>query len=151
LVNREEILPASLCVTSPTNSLPEAAKSPIFGQETMDDTRLLIAAMAARCQDVIRASNEEEKNLPVALHPRHLLWMCNQIQEHAQHSSLLKLHRWIGFVQAGILANRMLDLEQTKAMFDAAKHIHRATTEEQDLVDHLNMDSSFEFDLGGQG
>jgi len=117
----------------------------------MDDTRLLIAAMAARCHDVIRASNEEEKNLPVALHPRHLLWMCSQIQEHAQNSSLLKLHRWIGFVQAGILANRMLDLEQTKAMFDAAKQMQRATTEEQDLVDHLNVHSSFEFDLGGQG
>jgi hypothetical protein len=117
----------------------------------MDDTRLLIAAMAARCRDVIRASNEEEANLPAALHAKHLLWMCNQIQEHAQNSSLLRLHRWIGFVQAGILANRMLDLEQIKAMFDAAKHLHHANTDEQDLIDHLNVDSSFKFDLGGQG
>ncbi len=77
--------------------------------------------------------------------------MCNQIQEHAQNSSLLRLHRWIGFVQAGILANRMLDLDQIKAMFDAAKQLHCASAEDQDLIDHLNVASSFKFDLGGQG
>src|SRR5688500_13449982 len=69
----------------------------------MDDTRFLVAAMAARCRDAIRVSNEEEKDLPKALHPRHLLWMCDQIQKHAHDASVTRLHRWLGFVQAGIL------------------------------------------------
>jgi hypothetical protein len=77
----------------------------------MDDTRFLIADMAAKCQYVIRGSIEEARDLPKALYPKHLLWMCDQIQKHAQGSPVTRLHRWIGFVQAGILANRMLDLD----------------------------------------
>jgi len=107
--------------------------------------------MAAKCRDVIRASNEEERSLPKALHPQHLLWMCDQIQEHAQTSPVTKLHRWIGYVQAAILANRMLDLEQIRAMFDEVKKSHRVSGDDQDLVDHLDVDSSFKLDVGGQG
>jgi predicted small metal-binding protein len=121
------------------------------GRKQMDDTRFLIAEMAAKCQFVIRGSNEEERNLPKALHPKHLLWMCEQIRKHAQGSPLTRLHRWIGFVQAGILANRMLDLEQIKAMFDEVKKSHTVTSEDQDLIDHLDVGSSFKMDLGGQG
>jgi hypothetical protein len=117
----------------------------------MDDTRSLIAEMAAKCQFVLRGSNEEERNLPKTLHPKHLLWMCEQIRKHAQMSPVTRLHRWIGFVQAGILANRMLDLEQIKAMFDEVKKSHTVTSEDRDLVDHLDVDSSFKLDLGGQG
>jgi hypothetical protein len=51
----------------------------------MEDARQMIAEMAAACRDAIRGSNEEEKNrLPKALHPKHLLWMCDQIGRHAQ-------------------------------------------------------------------
>lgn len=117
----------------------------------MDDNRLIVAAMAARCQEAIRSSNEEEKGLPKALHPRHLLWMCDQIQKHAQDASVTRLHRWLGFVQAGILANRMLGLEQIKAMFDELKKSHSPSNEDQDLIDHLAVDSSFRMELGGQG
>jgi hypothetical protein len=117
----------------------------------MEHTRYLIAEMAARCRDAIRGSHEEECALPKALHPKHLLWMCDQIQKHAQGSPVTRLHRWIGFVQAGILANRMLDLEQIKAMFDEVKKSYSTSSEEEDLIDHLDVDSSFELDLGGQG
>ena len=117
----------------------------------MDDTRSLIADMATKCQSVIRGSNEEETGLPRALHPKHLLWMCEQIRKHAQGSPVTRLHRWIGFVQAGILANRMLDLEQIKAMHDEVHKSHSVSSEDQDLIDHLDVDSSFKLDLGGQG
>jgi hypothetical protein len=117
----------------------------------MEDTRFLVAAMAAKCRDLIRGSNEVEESLPQALHPKHLLWMCDQIQQHAQGAPVTKLHRWIGFVQAAILANRMLDLEQIKAMFDEVKKSHGVSSEDQDLVDHLDVSSSFKLDLGGQG
>jgi hypothetical protein len=92
-----------------------------------------------------------EESLPKALHPKHLIWMCDQIQRQAQGSHVTKLHRWIGFVQAAILANRMLDLEQIKAMFDEVKKSHGVSSEDQDLVDHLDVSSSFKLDLGGQG
>jgi hypothetical protein len=117
----------------------------------MEDTRFLIAAMAAKCRDAIRGSNEEENSLPKALHAKHLRWMCDQIQKHAQGSPVTRLHRWIGFVQAGILANRMLDLEQIKAMYDEVKKSHEVSSGDRDLTDHLDLNSSFKLDLGGQG
>ena len=117
----------------------------------MEDSRDLVAAMAAKCRDVIRGSNEQEMSLPKALHPKHLLWMCDQFQKHAQTSPVTKLHRWIGFVQSGILANRMLDLEQIKVMFFEVKKSHAAGGDDADLLDHLDVDSSFKLDLGGQG
>jgi hypothetical protein len=117
----------------------------------MEDTRLQVTALAAKCRDIIRSSIEEEENLPLALHPKHLLWMCDQIKSHAQTSPVTKLHRWIGFVQAAILANRMLGLEQIKAMYDEVKKAHSVCSEDQDLVDHLDVQSSFKLDLGGEG
>ena len=117
----------------------------------MEDARQMIVEMAAECRDAIRVSNHEENRLPKALHPKHLLWMCDQIGRHAQSSPVTKLHRWIGFVQAGILANQMLDLDQIRAMFDAVKQSHSASIDDQNLVDHLDVDNAFELDLGGQG
>jgi hypothetical protein len=117
----------------------------------MEDTRFLVAAMAGKCRDVIRGSNEEEKSLPKALHPKHVLWMCDQIQKHVQEWPVTKLHRWIGFVQSAILANQMLTLEQIKGMFNEVKQSHGVSSEDQDLMDHLDVSSSFKLDLGGQG
>ena len=45
----------------------------------------------------------------------------------------------------------MLDLEQIKAMFDEVKKSRTVTSEDQDLIDHLDVDSAFKLDLGGQG
>lgn len=117
----------------------------------MEGTRVLVAAMAAKCREVIHGSNEEVLSLPKALRPRHILWMCDQIQQNAQTAPVSKLHRWLGFVQAAILANRMLDLEQIKAMFDEVKRSHCVSGDDQDLLDHLDVDSSFKLDLGGEG
>ena len=89
--------------------------------------------------------------MPKALHPKHLIWMCDQIQKGAQTWPVTRLHRWIGLVQAAILANRMLNLEEIRAMFDEVKRSHEVSSGDQDLTDHLDVYSSFKLDLGGQG
>jgi hypothetical protein len=36
-------------------------------------------------------------------------------------------------------------------MFDEVKKPHSVSSEDQDLIDHLDVDSSSKLDLGGQG
>ena len=118
----------------------------------MNNTHILITAMAEECKRLILESDAPDLSLPKALQPKHLLWMCDQIEKHAEGGPATKLHRWIGFVQAAMLVNRMLDLDGLKAMFDQAKAAHGETSEDlEDLIDHLDPTSSFEFDIGGQG
>ena len=118
----------------------------------MDNTSLLVVAMAEKCRRAIQQWDEYDSRLPMALQQKHLLWMCDQIEEHAEVGPANKLHRWIGFVQGGMLANRMLDLDDLKEMFDDAKLAHGEATEDlEDLLDHLDPTSLFEFDIGGQG
>ncbi len=50
-----------------------------------------------------------------------------------------------------MIANGILDLAGTKEMFDSVKNAYLLTRDDQDLTDHLDPDSSFEMDLGGQG
>ena len=114
----------------------------------MDHSKLLIVAMAEHCRSRILQWDTPDLSLPKALHPQHLLWMCDQIEEHAEASPATKLHRWIGFIQAAMLANRMLDLERVKAMFDDAKVAHGESND--DLLDHLNPQSLFELEIGGE-
>lgn len=120
----------------------------------MDNANQLIVAMAEKCLSVIQESQNRVPGpaLPKALHPHHLIWMCEQIREHAEVRPVTKLHRWIGFIQAAMLANGMLELEGLKAMFDQAKgECVVGDGELEDLADHLDSTSAFEFDLGGQG
>jgi len=117
----------------------------------MNQTSSLVIAMAERCRALIRQSANPDSDLPQPLHPRHLLWMCDQISERADEWPATKQHRWIGFIQCGMLANRMLDLQGAKAMFDEAKKNFVSGDEEDDLLDHLDPDSSFRLDIGGQG
>lgn len=113
---------------------------------------LLIVAMAEQCRRRILASDTPDLGLPKALQPKHLLWMCKQIEVHAEDGPATKLHRWIGFVQCAMMANRMLDLDGAKAMFDEAKAAHGDISEDlEDLLDYLDPASSFEFDIGGEG
>ncbi len=116
----------------------------------MDNTSLLVVAMAKKCSALVKESERGDIDLPQALHPRHLLWMCEQIEQNAEEWGAPKLHRWIGFVQAGMLANGMLDFEGAQAMFDAAKNAYKANDDE-DLIDHLNPQVDYYLDLGGQG
>ena len=115
----------------------------------MENSELLVVAMAEQCRDLILASDKRDHGLPKELQPKHLLWMCKQIEGHAEVGSTTKLHRWIGFVQCGMMANRMLDFEGAKAMFDKAKAAHGEVGD--DLIEHLDLSSGFEVDIGGEG
>jgi hypothetical protein len=102
----------------------------------MDNDSLLIVAMAEQCRSLIGKWERPNPRLPAALQPRHLLWMCEQIDQHADEGPPTKLHRWI-------------DLEGAKAMFDNAKVAHGRGSD--DLVDHLDPTNSFEAEIGGEG
>lgn len=117
----------------------------------MQQSARLIVAMADQCRRMIQPAQPDDVDLPVGLQPRHLLWMCDTIVEHAEDWPATKLHRWIGFVQGAMLANRILDVERARAMFEEAKSQHGEIPEDTDLVDHLDPGSSFRMDLGGQG
>lgn len=115
----------------------------------MTDDELLITAMADMCLETIVAWDEPGREQPPSLQPKHLEWMCREISRHAGDWPTSKVHRWIGFVQGAMIANRMLELEGAKRMFDDAK---RAFGEmDQDLLDHLDPTSLFELDIGGAG
>jgi len=115
----------------------------------MPDSESLVMAMAEQCLSTIQSWNLADQQQPASLQPAHLEWMCKQIQRHATEWPATKVHRWIGFVQGAMIANHMLTLAETKAMFDEAKNAFGAP--DVDLVDHLDPDSSFRLDIGGQG
>lgn len=118
----------------------------------MDNSYLLITAMAAKCQRLILEHASTTVELPKAMQPRHLIWMCHQIEHHSQDQPSTRSHRWIGFIQCAMLAQDILDLDGLKAMFDEAKRDHGETAEDlEDLTDHLDPSSSFEFEIGGEG
>jgi hypothetical protein len=108
--------------------------------------------MAERCLRIIQDKPGDVRfGLPESLRPNHLRWMCSLIVEHAEDWPATKLHRWIGFVQAGMVANIMLDLDGAKAMFNDVKEQYGSITNDQELVDHLDPATSFEMEIGGQG
>jgi hypothetical protein len=116
----------------------------------MDKASLLVAAMAEHCTDRIQNLEPSlDVDLPKPLQPQHLHWMCTRIVKHVEDWPPAKLHRWIGFIQCAMIANRMLSLEEAKTMFDGLKIAYGDSAE--DLLDHLDPDSSFEVDIGGEG
>jgi hypothetical protein len=118
----------------------------------MEQANLLIISMAERCRNIIQDKPEDTRfALPISLRPKHLRWMCNEILEHAEEWSTNKSHRWIGFVQAGMIANYMLDLEGAKTMFNKLKEQYGAIANDQDLIDHLEPTTEFEMETGGEG
>lgn len=117
----------------------------------MHDRSASVVAMADKCRSLIQGHETTGNDLPPALRPRHLVWMCDQIERRAEHWPDSKLHRWIGFVQCALMANRILDLDGAKNMFDSVKNAYLITSDDQDLTDHLDPDSSFIIDVGGQG
>jgi hypothetical protein len=116
----------------------------------MDKSSLLVVAMAQQCRALIRESENTGPDLLPALRRDHLLWMCDSIEKNVESWPGNKLHRWIGFIQGGMLANRILDLKAAKLMFDEAKNAYGASEADQDLLDHLDPKSTFEFDIGGE-
>jgi len=77
--------------------------------------------------------------------------MCHQIETNADDWPDTKLHRWIGFIQGGMIANQILNLDGAKKMFDQAKNAHTESGPDGDLIDHLDTDDQFELEIGGQG
>jgi hypothetical protein len=55
----------------------------------MKTTHRLIAAMAAQCRAEMQETAVTPPPLGGALHPRHLLWMCDRIEDHAEDWPLL--------------------------------------------------------------
>ncbi len=118
----------------------------------MEQAKLLLLSMAERCLRIIQDRPEDPRfALQESLRPAHLRWMCKRIVEHADDWTVAKLERWIGFVQAGMIANCMLDLNGAKAMFDEIKQQFGPIAKDIDLLDHLDPGTSFEMELGGQG
>jgi len=107
--------------------------------------------MVDECRRAIQAAAQSALDLPPALRSKHLLWMCDQLEKHAETWPATKMHRWIGYVQGGLIANRILRLDQVKKMFDAAKNSYGADRDDEDLVDHLDAETAFEIEIGGQG
>ena len=117
----------------------------------MGNNGLLIKGMARKCREVIEKSNQRDSSLPVSLQRRHILRMCDRIERQAEAWPETRLHRWIGFVQCAMMANGMLELSDAKVMFEAVKNRFAKTSEDPDLLDHLDPSSPFELELGGQG
>lgn len=128
------------------------ASSNLSNRETnMDNSTLLILAMAEQCKALIDKAEFDDSTMPQALHSKHLLWMCERVSKHAGEWPATKLHRWIGFVQCGMMAIGVLDFDGAKSMFDEAKNAYGGHGDDEDLLDHLNPNSSFELEIGGQG
>jgi hypothetical protein len=117
----------------------------------MNNKDLRIVAMAEKCRGILLKANPGGEQLPPSLRQDHLLWMCDKIEHQAENWPDTRLHRWIGFVQAALIANRLLDLETAKQMFDRAKIAHADSFADGDLVDHLDPHHSFDLEIGGEG
>jgi hypothetical protein len=115
----------------------------------MSQEDLLVREMAGQCLRLSKEMDEADSSMPTPLQSAHIRWMCIQVDQHADDWPLAKLHRWVGFIQCALLANGVLDLHGLKSMFDKAKVAYGDMGE--DLFDHLNPDSAFELDIGGQG
>jgi hypothetical protein len=115
----------------------------------MDNSQLMIIAMADQCEQIIRDTKKVNPAFPDSLQPNHLLWMCARIHHSAESWPLARLNRWLGFIQAAMIAQGMIDLNSAKSMFDKAKVAHADPGE--DWIDHLDPSSHYAMDLGGQG
>ena len=61
----------------------------------MDPASLLVVALAHQCRERIPKTTTSVVDLPQALHPKHLPWMCDRIEAHAEEWPTTKLHRWM--------------------------------------------------------
>jgi len=117
----------------------------------MKSPHLLFVAMADKCRNLIKEAGDIDSQLPEALRPSHLMWMCDQMTEQSETWSETKLHRWLGFLQCGMMANHILTLEKTKLLFAETKTAFAENTQDRDLFDHLNPRNDFRMELGGEG
>lgn len=121
----------------------------------MNNASLLLIAMAEQCRTLLQSSAHDFQEpqhtpLPTRLGVRHLLLMCDQIEKNAEEWPETKQHRWIGFIQAGLMANRIIDMQGLREMFNDAKNAYGSGNEDIDLIDHLDPESDFKMDIGGE-
>lgn len=109
----------------------------------------LTVAMIDACRERIEEHCAPTGNHPMSLRPEHLLHMCRRLEAHVDDWTEAKLNRWIGFLQCAMIANGIMDLAETKQFFERAKNAFGEPS--ADLVDHLDPDSTFHFELGGEG
>jgi hypothetical protein len=109
----------------------------------------LMTAMIDRCRELIVEHEDSGLEMPEPLRSKHLLAMCARLTEHVDDWPAVKLSRWIGFLQCAMIANRMIDLDGAKKMFDQVKIAFGESS--QDVADHLDPDQPFEFEIGGEG
>lgn len=105
--------------------------------------------MAEECRRIMQQWDDDGADLPESMRRPHLERMCARIEKHADDWPATRLHRWVGFIQCALIANRVIDLAEAKRMFDRAKVAYPESDE--DLLDHLDPTSGFELDLGGLG
>ena len=116
----------------------------------MEKSKLLVVSMAEQCASIILKSNMCNWELPYTLQPKHLLWMCDEVANHARDWPAEKLHRWIGFVQCGLLANNILNLDEAKQMLAHAIEYYGHQDAEIDLIDHLEPNDSYTVEIGNE-
>jgi hypothetical protein len=109
----------------------------------------LMIAMIERCREMILEHEDPGRELPEPLRSKHLVAMCDRLTQHVDDWTAVKLSRWIGFLQCAMIANRMIDLGGAKKMFDQAKNAFGESS--RDVLDHLDPDQPFEFEIGGEG
>ena len=115
----------------------------------MDQSNLLVVAMAEECRAIIQQWQEEDSSLPESTRRAHLERMCERIEKHSEDWPATRLHRWIGFIQCALIVQGVIDLPEAKRMFDRAKIAYPES--DDDLLDHLDPSDSFEMDIGGPG
>ena len=116
----------------------------------MEKSRLLVESMAERCTAAILKSNMCNWELPYALQLKHLLWMCDEVAHRATDWPENKLHRWIGFIQGGPLANNILNLDEVKVMFVEVKEYYASLEVDPDFGDHLDPDETSTINIGNE-
>jgi hypothetical protein len=105
--------------------------------------------MAEQYGEMMSAWDEPALNPPRSLQLRHLEWMCAEVAARVGSWPKTRLHRWLGFIQAGMIAHGLVLPEGQTSMLDEADRAHPDI--DQDLLDHLNADECFELDIGGEG
>ncbi len=116
----------------------------------MDDAFQSVTALADECQEFIRRNASPGADPPELIDINHLSWMLDQICLHAQDWPPTKLYLWIGFVQCGLIANGLLKPKTARAMFGQSWTGYSVDSIDQDLIDHLDHESSFSLDIGGE-
>jgi hypothetical protein len=106
----------------------------------MESKHLTFVALARRCKQRIEESTAADPDLPASLRVGHLLWMCSRIELASDRTSLVRLNRWLGFLQGAMMANGIIDLSTAKNIFAEAS-IANGESEEV-WLEHLDPQSA---------